>query len=56
MKRSLQGRYEVVSTTGEQVRAFVPAPLPPFPAVDWSPALRQRFDEALVALGRLDSV
>ncbi len=56
MKRSLQGRYEVVSTTGEQVRAFVPAPLPPFPVVDWSPALRQRFDEALVALGRLDSV
>ena len=36
--------------------AFVPAPLPPFPAVDWSPELRLAFDEALLALGRLDAV
>jgi Fic family protein len=51
-----QGQYEIVSTVGEHVRAFVPAPLPPSPPIDWSPALRQRFDDALVALGRLDSV
>lgn len=56
MKRSLQGRYEVISTTGEKARAFIPSPLPPSPPLQWSPALRQRFDEALLALGRLDSV
>ena len=37
-------------------KAFVPAPLPPQPAVDWTPALRARFDAALLALGRLDAV
>jgi Fic family protein len=56
MKRTLQGRYEVISTTGERAQAFVPSPLPPSPPVDWTPALRKRFDEALLALGRLDSV
>ncbi len=56
MKRELQGQYEVVSTVGEKVRAFVPAPLPPSPSIVWSASLRERFDEALLALGRLDSV
>ena len=32
MKRGLQGRYETVSTVGETVKAFIPNPLPPFPA------------------------
>jgi Fic family protein len=45
-----------VSTSGERVRAFVPSPLPPDPAIDWTPALRRRFDDALLALGRLDAV
>jgi len=56
MKRSSQGHYETVSTLGEKVHAYVPAPLPPVPAIDWTPALRGRFDQALLALGRLDSV
>lgn len=56
MKRSLQGRYVNVATAGESFKAFVPAPLPPRPAIDWTPALRGRFDAALVALGRLDAV
>ncbi|MFW6057160.1 MAG: Fic family protein [Chloroflexota bacterium] len=56
MKRGLQGHYVQVSALGERVRAFVPAPLPPEPPVSWDPALRQKFDEALVTLGRLDSV
>jgi Fic family protein len=56
MKRNLQGHYVTVSTVGETVRAFVPAPLPPQPSIEWSSALRRRFDEALLALGRLDSV
>jgi Fic family protein len=41
---------------GEKVRAFVPAPLPPHPPIDWTPELRGKFDQALLALGRLDSV
>ncbi|MBU0676345.1 MAG: Fic family protein, partial [Proteobacteria bacterium] len=56
MKRKLQGRYVTTSTVGEKVKAFVPAPLPPKPPVDWQPELRGKFDQALLALGRLDSV
>ncbi len=56
MKRARQGRYVKVATAGEAVKAFVPAPLPPRPAIDWTPALRSRFDAALLALGRLDAV
>lgn len=56
MLRGLQGRYVVSSNTGERVQAFVPAPLPPTPPIDWTPRLRTRFDEALLALGRLDGV
>jgi Fic family protein len=45
-----------ISTVGEQVQAVVPAPLPPHPPLDWTPELRGKFDQALLALGRLDSV
>ena len=56
MKRELQGRYVAISTVGEKAQAFVPAPLPPRPAIEWTPELRSKFDQALLALGRLDSV
>ena len=56
MKRNLQGRYVMISTVGEKVQAFVPSPLPPRPSIDWSPALQNKFEQALLALGRLDSV
>ncbi len=56
MKRGLQGRYVTISTAGEKAQAFVPAPLPPRPPIDWTPELRGKFDQALLALGRLDSV
>jgi Fic family protein len=56
MKRELQGRYVTISTVGEAARAFVPAPLPPRPPINWTPKLRSKFDQALLALGRLDSV
>ncbi len=56
MHRPLQGRYVKVAAAGESFKAFVPAPLPPRPAIDWTPALRRRFDEALLALGRLDAL
>ncbi len=56
MRRDIQGQYVTISTVGERARAFVPAPLPPAPPVDWTPELRNKFDQALLALGRLDSV
>jgi len=56
MRRALQGHYLTVSTVGEEVKAFVPSPLPPHPPIEWTPRLRTKFDEALLALGRLDSV
>ncbi len=56
MKRELQGRYVTISTVGDTVQAFVPSPLPPLPPIEWTPELRRRFDEALLALGRLDGV
>lgn len=56
MKRKLQGRYVTIAVAGEKVRAFVPAPLPPHPPINWTPDLRSKFDQALLALGRLDSV
>src|ERR1039458_10698676 len=56
MHRPQPGRYVDVSTAAEAFKAFVPAPLPPEPPLVWSAALRHKFDAALVALGRLDSV
>jgi len=56
MKRELQGHYVSILTVGEEARAFVPAPLPPEPPIEWTPELRSKFDQALLALGRLDSI
>lgn len=56
MKRELHGTYVTISAVGEKARAFVPAPLPPRPPIDWTIELRNKFDQALLALGRLDSV
>lgn len=50
MERGITGRYEVTRVGGEEVRAFVPAPLPPIPPVD---LLLKR---ATLSLGRLDSI
>ena len=38
------------------MQAFVPSPLPPEPMIEWSAELRDKFDQALLAIGRLDSV
>ena len=56
MQRDLQGRYVTISTAGEKVQAFIPAPLPPNPAIEWTPDLRSKFDQAHLALGRLDGI
>lgn len=55
MRRPPPGRYIKVAAAGESFKAFVPAPLPPDPPIAWSSALRRRFDETLLALGRLDA-
>ena len=56
MKRGLSGHYLTVSTVDEPVKAFVPAPLPPDPPIDWPPKLLRLFDEAHRAIGRLESI
>lgn len=56
MNRDLQGHYMTISTVEEKAQAFIPAPLPPKPPIEWSPELREKFDQALLALGRLDSI
>lgn len=56
MRRRPPGRYVTISTADEPFKAFVPAPLPPKPALVWSTPIRRRFDDALVALGRLDAI
>ena len=56
MKRGETGRYEVTSVGGEQVRAFVPAPLPPSPRVVFEGELQRALEAAVLAVGRLDGV
>lgn len=56
MQRPAPGQYRTVPAAGEPVHVFVPAPLPPNPPRAWSPVLRRRFDDALVAWDRLDTV
>ncbi len=54
MKRGLQGKYETISTVGEKVKAFIPNPLPPVPALEISVNLQKKLDEAAFLLGKLD--
>lgn len=56
MKRDVQG-YTIPQLYGdERYGSFVPHPLPPNPPIEWSNALRNKFDHAILALGRLDSM
>ena len=54
MKRSDTGRYVTSVAGSEEVRAFVPAPLPPVPALELIGSVRNSLDRGLLALGRLD--
>lgn len=54
MKRSDTGRYVTSIAGSEEVRAFVPAPLPPVPALELIGGVRNSLDQGLLALGRLD--
>jgi Fic family protein len=54
MKRPEPGTYVETIVGGESVRAFVPSPLPPDPALAEEEGLQRLHQEALLALGRLD--
>lgn len=58
MRRNNPGSYEITSffdgAQTEEVRAFVPAPLPPQPPIDLS-GMQGILAEANIALGRLDA-
>ena len=56
MQRGEIGRYEVTVVGGESVRAFVPAQLPPAPALSLDGSLQQTLEAATLALGRLDAI
>ena len=56
MRRDATGRYEITSTAGEAVRAFVPAPLPPDPPLELTGPLQALHERALLACGRLDGI
>lgn len=50
------GTYILTSSVGEEVRAFVPDPLPPSPELDLTSDDRDLIERANRALGRLDGV
>jgi Fic family protein len=56
MQRGLTGRYEVTTTGGEEIRAFLPLPLPPNPPLQFDGPLQVLQEQALLALGRLDAL
>jgi len=56
MKRGLSGEYAIQKSGDEEVRSFMPFPLPPDPPLEIGPSLREELDQALISLGRLDSV
>jgi hypothetical protein len=51
MKRGNQGRYELSTASGEPVRVFVPAPLPPQPALAMDQGRQRLHERALLACG-----
>lgn len=56
MRRGVAGRYEVSTASGEAIRAFVPAALPPAPALFLDGRLQGLLEQAALAVGRLDSL
>ncbi len=56
MQRGEIGRYETTNAGGEQVRAFVPVPLPPKPPVVLEGSMQRTLEAATLAIGRLDAV
>jgi len=49
MKRGQTGNYEIINTSGETVRAFVPVPLPPEPPIEWNSSRQKLLERATLA-------
>ena len=56
MKRGVTGEYQVRVVGGEEVRTFIPSPLPPSRPVDLTRTQSPLLEQATIALGRLDSI
>ena len=56
MQRGMTGTYTATAVAGETVRAFVPAPLPPTPAIELTGVRQRLLERALLACGRLDAI
>ena len=56
MNRDATGSYSVTAVAGEQVRVFVPFPLPPDPPLQLTGARQLLLEKATTAIGRLDSI
>ncbi len=56
MDRQATGTYHTTATAGEQVRAFVPHPLPPVPPLEINGPRQMLLERATLAVGRLDSI
>lgn len=56
MKRGTTGRYEISTIAGEEIKAFIPAPLPPEPPLEIDNRRQRLLERATLALGRLDSI
>ena len=56
MQRGMTGRFEVTAVAGERIQAFVPAPLPPQPAIEMDHGRQRLLENALLACGRLDAI
>lgn len=56
MNRNPTGTHRTSATGGEQLRAFVPLPLPPLPPLEMIGARQLLLERATLAVGRLDSI
>ncbi len=56
MKRGLTGKYELITVGNEEVKAFIPYPLPPKPPLELTGRRQKLLEQATIALGRLDSI
>jgi Fic family protein len=56
MERGFTGRFDVTRIGGEDVRAFLPDPLPPQPPLELGGTRQRLLERAVLALGRLDSI
>lgn len=56
MKRGMTGEYDITTVVGEQIKAFVPASLPPVPPLQLDSQRQKLMERATLALGRLDSI